>query len=169
MFETEYKYLVEQKAAIDYLDAVVKGDYFDNKLVSISHIEQFYIVDDSNAAVRVRIADKGTENETRTLTIKSANAGAKRIEIERELSAEEADALRSMSISTLNKTRYTIDCSSWLWEFDVFHDKLAGRVYAEIEVNREDDEYEMPRCEDAMAMADGREHSNAYLASLTAE
>lgn len=170
MFETEYKYLVDNKEGVQYLDDVAASRLQHDKLVSISQMEQFYIVDDSNVALRVRIGNKGTDQETRTLTIKSANAGASRLEIERSLTQEEVNELRKLAISKLDKTRYTIMTGSGsLWEFDVFHGKLAGRIYAEIEVEKEGDQFEMPECDWVMSLVDGRKHSNAYLATLASE
>lgn len=166
MFEIEYKYQVDNAAGVQYLDDVANNRIQHDKLVSISNMEQFYVVDDSNVALRVRIENKGTDSETRTLAIKGANSGISRLEIERELSKEEVVELRKLAISHLEKTRYKIDVGGWLWEFDVFLGKLAGKIYAEIEVNHENDDFNMPAC-DGMTMVDGREHSNAYLASLT--
>lgn len=166
MIEIEFKYLIDQGKAVTYIESLLADTLPNDRLVSVHQIEQFYITDDDNVATRVRVSTCDTDYDTRTLTIKSANPGNSRIEIERELSPEEVDVLRTMAISSLVKTRYVVECSGWVWEFDVFGGHLDGLVYAEVEVDDENVEYNMPDCIEHMTLVDGREHSNAHLASI---
>jgi CYTH domain-containing protein len=45
---------------------------------------------------------------------------------------------------SLRKYRYHIPHEGRLWEVDVFQDKLAGLIIAELEVNSEDESFALP-------------------------
>lgn len=164
MIEIEYKYKINHDDARNYINSVIVGKADNDQLISVTAIEQYYIIDDNKIAMRVRVSRDGN-GRSNVLAIKSANPGVARMEIEKPLSNQEADGLIELAVSGLKKTRYVIQVDgAYNWEFDVFHDKLEGTVYAEIEVKAEGDRYTMPTCS-GMELVTGREHSNAHLAS----
>ena len=42
------------------------------------------------------------------------------------------------------KTRYLINAGKHTWEVDIFHDKNEGLIIAEIELTKEDEQFEKP-------------------------
>lgn len=93
-------------------------------------IEQHYLAN----CLGVRIRRKG---DCFTLTIKGPGAPA-RIEVEKEISAEEFSLLLSLCDRGLRKTRYSVGS----WQIDVFKDSLSGLILAEVELKEEDEEVE---------------------------
>lgn len=129
MFEIERKFLID----ITKWDITMCSESF--------KIKQGYIFDDAKKGVlRVRTkADKGF------LTIKSANAGLKRLEFEYEIPIEDAEnLLQMMCEKVLSKTRYHYHLNGKLWEIDVFHGKLSPLILAEIELVSENESFEIP-------------------------
>ena len=106
-------------------------------------IEQGYLCKDPERTIRVRICD-----ERAYLTIKSSaqHEGIARFEWEREIDIEDAHALIQLCLpNRIKKSRYIIPVSAERkWEVDVFHDRLEGRVLAEIELGAEDEPFERP-------------------------
>ena len=165
MIETEYKYSIPAESAKLYLEKLTLGLLPNEKIVDIVTMEQFYLADADNVAVRGRISSHTNGDSNAILAIKSANAGLSRLEIEKNLTEDEASALSKLAVSRLTKTRYIIECKDSVWDFDVFSGNLDGTVYAEIEVANESVEFDMISCTN-MVLVDGREHSNAFLANL---
>ena len=91
------------------------------------HLEQGYV--NSDPVVRIRKAD-----DKYFLTIKS-NGLMKRIEVEKEITAEEYSELSTMVKGRLiTKTRYYISLEDGLtMELDIFEGDLAGLIVAEVE------------------------------------
>lgn len=96
------------------------------------HLEQGYV--NSDPVVRIRKAD-----DEYFLTIKS-NGLMKRIEVEKEITAEEYSELSSIVKGRLiTKTRYYIPLEGGLtMELDVFEGKLRGLIVAEVEFPTEE-------------------------------
>lgn len=141
---------------------VLSEDY---KQVATSHytILQGYICKEPGRTVRVRIKTLSDGAQTAYLTIKSKpNAnGFSRFEWEKEIDPADAKQLIEMCIpGVIHKTRWLIPASTpytlhptpytatespqLTWEVDEFHDRLAGLVIAELELEREDQPYEKP-------------------------
>ena len=79
------------------------------------------------------------------LTIKSDLIGITRKEYEYEIPVNEALSLiESFGLKTLNKKRYKVDFNSKTWEIDVFDENLDGLVLAEIELQSEDEKFDVP-------------------------
>lgn len=79
------------------------------------------------------------------ITIKGVTRGASRSEWEYEIPAAEADAMLAIcEPPILEKTRYRIDVGARTWEVDVFGGSNAGLVLAEIELEAEGAEVELP-------------------------
>jgi len=126
--EIERKFLIDQQK----WDALNKpaGKVF----------RQGYLVSTPEKTVRVR-----TTAGNAWLTIKGISVGASRLEYEYEIPLEEAtELLDHFAESELAKTRYLIDHAGKTWEVDVFAGDNAGLVVAEIELNSEDESFELP-------------------------
>ncbi|TCD15737.1 CYTH domain-containing protein [Pedobacter psychrodurus] len=101
---------------------------------------QGYLLSDKDKTVRVRATEtKGF------LTIKGQTIGATRMEYEYEIPVAEAiELLDNFSLSELSKTRYEISFSGKLWEVDVFLGDNKGLIVAEIELESEDETFDLP-------------------------
>ena len=107
---------------------------------SPSRIVQAYLVNSAEKTVRIRI--KGTKG---FLTIKGPTQGISRAEFEYEIPLKDADELIStFAEKVIEKFRYEISFKNHLWEVDVFAGKLEGLYLAEIELNSEDEHFELP-------------------------
>lgn len=101
---------------------------------------QGYLLTDKDKTIRVRATEtKGF------LTIKGQTVGATRLEYEYEIPVGEAtELLDHFSQSELSKTRYEITFNSKLWEVDVFSGDNKGLIVAEIELESEDEHFDLP-------------------------
>lgn len=128
MIEIERKYLVKQ----DVHSVIDK--------IQPHQITQAYLVNEKLKSVRIRIMDN-----IAFLTIKSDLIGITRKEYEYEIPVNEALSLiESFDLKTLKKKRYKVDFNSKTWEIDVFDDNLDGLVLAEIELQSEDEKFDVP-------------------------
>ncbi|WP_316824511.1 CYTH domain-containing protein [Pedobacter miscanthi] len=101
---------------------------------------QGYLLTDKDKTIRVRATEsKGF------LTIKGKTIGATRMEFEYEIPLPEAtELLDNFAISELSKTRYEITMGGKLWEVDVFSGENEGLIVAEIELESEDENFDLP-------------------------
>ncbi|KRT16971.1 adenylate cyclase [Pedobacter ginsenosidimutans] len=101
---------------------------------------QGYLLTDKDKTIRVRATEtKGF------LTIKGQTIGATRMEYEYEIPVTEAtELLDNFSLSELSKTRYEIPFGGKLWEVDVFLGDNKGLIVAEIELDSEDEIFDLP-------------------------
>lgn len=101
---------------------------------------QGYILKDAHKTIRVRVTDT-----TAYLTIKGGSNGITRNEFEYEIPKEEGiELLDKFAVSELSKIRYKILYAGKLWEVDVFSGDNEGLIVAEIELESEDETYEIP-------------------------
>ena len=103
-------------------------------------LRQGYISTEPHKTIRIRVtADQGW------LTIKGISTGATRLEYEYEIPLIEAiELLDNFAENELEKTRYEITYIGKLWEIDVFSGKNEGLIVAEIELESEDEQFELP-------------------------
>lgn len=128
MKEIERKFLVSET-----ISDVVK--YLQSK-----KIRQGYISDNDGKTVRVR-----TKGEKGYLTIKGKTVGISRDEFEYEIPFEDANQLlANFCAKVLDKERYELIVGEKKWEIDIFHGKLEGLKIAEIELESEEEEFELP-------------------------
>jgi len=101
---------------------------------------QGYLLTDKDKTIRVRATEtKGF------LTIKGQTIGATRLEYEYEIPVTEAtELLDNFAVSELSKTRYEIKFNDKLWEVDVFSGDNLGLIVAEIELESEDETFDLP-------------------------
>jgi len=102
---------------------------------------QGYLQTAADRNVRVRIiGDRGF------LTVKGRAAGITRLEFEYEIPV--ADAAQMLDVlcfkPLIEKTRYLVEHAGMTWEVDDFAGVNAGLVVAEIELEAEGQEFELP-------------------------
>ena len=106
-----------------------------------SRYRQGYLANSEGASVRVRVADgKGY------LNIKSMTLGIRRHEFEYVIPLAEAEEmLAQLCVGALiEKTRYRVKHGRHVWEVDVFEGDNEGLIVAEIELDREGEEFDIP-------------------------
>lgn len=133
---------------------LVTSDCYKELAVARYHIRQGYISREKTGTVRVRITD-----DKAYLTIKGKPAAGHfaRYEWEKEIDVQEAEELMNLCQGTvIDKTRWivpaetidnlqlTIDNLQLIWEVDEFHGKHEGLVVAEIELDNEEQSFEIP-------------------------
>lgn len=101
---------------------------------------QGYLYSDSNKTIRVR-----QTNDKGYITIKGSVIGLSRTEFEYEIpKAEAEELLNQFSVSELIKVRYKILFKNKVWEVDEFLGDNLGLIVAEIELEHENEQFEMP-------------------------
>ena len=124
-------------------------------------IRQAYLAQTDRVSVRVRI--KG--NDSAFLTVKSAEAGMSRLEVETRIEVAEAEELLALRQGALiEKQRYPVPFGGLVWEVDVFAGENAGLVIAEVELPSTDHPVELPDWVGAEVTDDVR-YYNASLAN----
>ncbi len=104
------------------------------------HIRQGYLVNEPQKNIRVRLTDTAG-----FLTIKGISVGASRPEFEYYIPKDEAkELLDNFTETEISKIRYDINYHGKLWEVDVFLDKNEGLIVAEIELNNENEPFDLP-------------------------
>lgn len=105
------------------------------------YIHQGFLSTEKERVVRVRI--KGDEG---FLTIKGVTKGATRTEFEYKIPIKDAEHLLSeLCIKpSIQKFRYHISFKGFVWEVDEFLGENKGLTIAEIELEDEDQRFEVP-------------------------
>jgi len=119
----------------------VTGDFMKD-VKSSKRITQGYICADPGRTVRIRMA--GTEA---FLTIKGPSDEKfwSRYEFEQKVSPADAEELIKLCVSgIIDKVRHYIPVGSHIWEVDVFQGDNEGLIIAEIELESENESFEMP-------------------------
>lgn len=121
---------------------LVISDDFKQEAHQQKRIKQGYLNADKNRTVRVRIA-----NDKAFITIKgkSNQTGTTRFEWEKEIDKNDAEALLLLcEPSIIDKTRFLIKKGNHIFEVDEFYGDNQGLVVAEIELNSENDAFDIP-------------------------
>lgn len=127
MQETERKFLVDKMKW--------------NPTESGTKIIQGYLSDDPERTVRVRIY-----GEQAFISIKGITTGFTRDEFEYQIPLDEAKQLIKLSIyEPVEKIRYEQKENGFIWEIDVFKGKNNGLIVAEIELEHELIDIEIPQ------------------------
>ena len=107
------------------------------KLVEIT---QGYLTIQDNLAIRVRI-----EVHHASIAIKSKISERVNREYEYSIPLDEAQSLLNLSQHPpITKTRHLVDYKNHMWEVDEFHGDNEGLIVAEIELDDENEKFEMP-------------------------
>jgi len=119
---------------------LVKGAEWKKGLTG-TEFRQGYLTSDQQLTVRVRRA--GGQG---TLTVKGASSGASRLEFEYVIPGGDAVELLEQLCSKplIEKIRYKVMHAGMVWDVDEFLGENAGLVLAEIELEHEDQVFEMP-------------------------
>lgn len=100
-------------------------------------IKQFYLSVDPCRTVRVRIEQCGESGPDGWLTVKGQAHGLSRVEVESEISVNDAYQLmelRCPNTCVVEKLRHRITVRDLVWEIDVFGGTNIGLVLAEVEL-----------------------------------
>lgn len=125
MIEIERKFLVNKAL----WQTPAKGCYF----------QQGYLAKDG-ATVRVRIAE-----DRAFLTIKGKTQGISRTEYEYEIPVSDAKDLMQLCLfPPIEKIRYKVEVGGKLWEVDEFLGRHKGLLLAEIELEDENETFQLP-------------------------
>jgi adenylate cyclase len=101
---------------------------------------QGYLLNEDLRTVRIRVA-----GEKAFITIKGATSGISRSEFEYEIPVADAvEMLTGLKTPGIEKTRYRITFKDKLWEIDEFLGDNEGLIVAEIELDSEDETFELP-------------------------
>ena len=117
---------------------VVSDDYQRN--AKSVNIKQAYLSVDENMAIRVRI-----EGIQASINIKSKKSERVNYEFEYIIPLDEAQSLiRMSSYIVIKKTRHVVEYGGKMWEVDVFHSDNEGLTVAEIELDEENEVFDIP-------------------------
>lgn len=142
--EIERKFLVDHKKWGEV--AKPTGTYY----------RQGYVMNEPDRILRVRVAGAKA-----FITIKGGNSGISRKEFEYEIPVTDGiELLDNFAISEVEKTRYCLHFAGKLWEIDEFHGDNSGLITAEIELQQEDETFELPAWIAAEVSTDARYYNS---------
>ena len=120
---------------------LVKNVLWRDQVISESRMKQGYLSSQGNASIRVRV-DGGRA----LLNIKSVTLGIRRSEFEYEIPLEDGEEILAVIAQQpfIDKTRYKVKCGGHVWDLDVFEGENRGLVVAEVELESEEETFEMP-------------------------
>jgi adenylate cyclase len=105
-----------------------------------NHYRQGYMHSDPVKTVRVRLTDTAGY-----ITIKGPTVGMSRPEYEYSIPQQDAKELLDRFCGAIvSKYRYKVYVGNKLWEVDEFQENNAGLIVAEIELQAEDELFELP-------------------------
>ncbi len=138
---------------------LVQGDLWREHVVAESKLVQGYIAMGENATIRVRTSD-----DTAHINIKGASTGICRLEFEYQIPLTDAEEiLQQLALQPhIEKTRYKVRCGDHIWDLDLFAGENSGLVMAEIELQSEQEPFEMPEWAGEEVSGDSR-YYNANL------
>ena len=118
---------------------LVISDDYKNHAKAVD-IKQAYLSVDKNMAIRVRV-----EGIQASINIKSKKSERINHEFEYVIPMDEAQSLIRMSpYPIIEKTRYIVEYEGKTWEVDKFHADNDGLTVAEIELDEENEEFQLP-------------------------
>ncbi len=139
---------------------LVENDLWREQVISSSDMKQAYISNQTNATVRIRIAD-----DIAYLTIKGPTQGISRDEFEYTIPIDDAQQMLDLrdAVLVIEKTRYKVKCGEHIWDLDIFYGENSGLKVAEVELKSETEEFELPAWVGAEVTGD-RRYANSRLA-----
>jgi len=120
---------------------LVKDDAWRAHVYEQRDIRQGYMANNDRCSVRVRVS-----NQSANINIKSMTLGLSRAEYEYAIPVEEAHELLNTLCKAplIEKTRYLVKHAGKVWEIDEFTGDNHGLTVAEIELDDEDELFELP-------------------------
>jgi CYTH domain-containing protein len=104
------------------------------------HYRQGYLLNEDHRTIRVRVTD-----EQGYITLKGATSGITRKEFEYKIPVDDGnELLDGFALSEVKKVRYRIEFAGNLWEVDEFGGDNAGLIMAEIELDDENEKFDLP-------------------------
>jgi adenylate cyclase len=139
---------------------LVKGDAWKKSVTDQTPMRQGYFETGPGSTVRVRI-----EGERAVLTIKGPTVGISRAEYEYEIPHDDARQMLDIFCEgrQVEKVRFYVTYAQKTWEVDVFEGANQGLVLAEVELERADEDVEIPEWIGEEVSHDSR-YRNACLA-----
>lgn len=134
------------------------SDHWRQLVHQSKRIKQAYLGGDFSS-VRVRITDQSAN-----LNIKSLNKGLSRQEYEYPIPLSDAEEIFASLCGSnwIDKTRHLVSYAGKLWEIDEFHGLNAGLIVAEVEMEAENEQFELPDWADKEVTHEAR-YYNIYL------
>ena len=119
---------------------LIKNDSWKKDLVGQIY-QQAYLSKSANKTVRIRIVE-----EKAFLTMKGKSKGISRTEFEYSIPVDDARIMINDLCDTpaILKQRYRVNFKGHSWEVDEFDQENDGLILAEIELNAEDEFFELP-------------------------
>lgn len=137
---------------------LLKDDSWTSQVVRSHVLKQGYLASSPGPTVRIRTSDQRA-----FLTIKGKTTGISRVEFEYEIPMEEALELLKLSANApIEKTRHIVKADGHVWEIDVFEGANLGLVLAEVELQSEDEQIDLPAWI-GMEVSDDPRYFNSYL------
>ena len=119
---------------------LLKNDTWRQHIKQSFKIKQGYLSRGKNSTVRIRV-----DEEHSYLTIKGPTNGSTRTEFEYEIPHDEAEIMLKMCVESLiYKVRHIVMVGDMKWEIDAFVLDNDGLVVAEIELDSETQQFDMP-------------------------
>jgi adenylate cyclase len=121
---------------------LVKSEVFKKEAFKKSKIKQGYLNSHPERTTRIRVND---DKAFITIKGKSNESGVSRFEWEQEIHLSEAEKLLELcEPGSIDKMRYLVKCGNHTFEVDEFFGENEGLIIAEIELNSEDEKFEIP-------------------------
>lgn len=119
----------------------LKNDLWRKDVSSSQRYIQGYLAGNDRTSVRVRIA-----GEKANINIKSATLGIYRQEYEYAIPVDDAQKMLDdlCEKPVIDKIRHLVTFENKTWEIDEFSGDNQGLIVAEIELNAEDEKFELP-------------------------
>jgi adenylate cyclase len=103
-------------------------------------IRQGYMLKDAAKTIRIRVKD-----DLSYITIKGKTEGISRSEYEYAIPLKDGnELLAAFCDAVVDKVRYCINFAGKLWEVDVFNGDNEGLIVAEIELDHDQEAFELP-------------------------
>lgn len=120
---------------------LVKNDTWWSQVDHSTRIRQGYLAPIDKASVRVRV-----DGDKANINIKSATLGIRRMEYEYAIPLTEAEEMLKQLCRTpqIDKIRHRVKQGNHTWEIDEFFGDNMGLIVAEIELDSEDEAFEIP-------------------------
>jgi CYTH domain-containing protein len=139
---------------------LVVGDAWKNHVSGQFQLKQGYLQSAPERTVRIR-----TSNKEGFITIKGKTEGITRTEYEYPIPFSEALSLLALCENTpIEKVRYLVSHGSLTWEVDVFEGLNSGLVLAEVELQHENQEIDLPDWIGAEVSSDPRFYNSTLSA-----
>ena len=141
---------------------LVKNDDWRSQVMTRRLLDQAYLLTDPDCTIRVRIIE-----DEAFLTIKGRKVNASAPEYEYPVPRADAEDMlaRLPIMGRLRKYRHEVIHAGHRWEVDEFLEANAGLILAELELQSEDERFEMPSWIAEEVTGDSR-YSNSNLVTV---